>query len=476
MSFLRKYNTLLVTGTTSIRIPIIKRAVVDYAVGADWTPVAGDVKVFVDGAAVANITNLPTAIAAGNTAFWEFILTAAELTCKQLLVTISDAATKVIEDQAFIVETYGNASAMYAADLSLANLPANVTQLLGTAWLTPGVAGTPDVNAKLLGGTAQTGRDIGASVLLSAGAGAGQLDFTAGVVKASLAQILGTAILGTAAQIAAAFTKFFDKAAPTGTINSLPDAVAGAAGGLFIAGANAATSITTALTANVTGDITGNLSGTVGSVTGAVGSVSGSVGSVVADVGITQAAADKVWASATRTLTAFSTALALSVWDVLTANILTASSIGIKLKNWALGTDNRALVSADVHTSGETVAAVTGTVGSVAGNVGGNVVGSVGSVTGAVGSVTADVGISQAAADKVFGAAGAGLPELAQGIPSATPSPRSAMMLLYMALRNLVQVTATEKRITNDAGTVIAKKALADDSVTYSESEMVSGP
>lgn len=152
MPFLRKYNTLLVTGTTAIRIPIIKRNVVDFALGADWTPAAGDVKVFVDGAAAANITNLPTATASGNTAFWEFILTAAELSCKQVLVMISDAATKAIEDQSFIVETYGNSSAMYAADVSLANLPANVTQLLGTAWVAPAVAGTPDVNAKQFGG------------------------------------------------------------------------------------------------------------------------------------------------------------------------------------------------------------------------------------------------------------------------------------------------------------------------------------
>lgn len=49
-------------------------------------------------------------------------------------------------------------------------------------------------------------------------------------------------------------------------------------------------------------------------------------------VDITQAAADKVWGSATRTLTAFSTSLALSVWDVLETAILTASSIGLKVK------------------------------------------------------------------------------------------------------------------------------------------------
>lgn len=120
--FCRKYNTLLVTGTTGIRIPLIKRSVVDFALGADWTAAAGDVKVFVDAAAVANITNLPTAIASGNAAFWEFILTAAELTSRQTLVVVSDAATKLIEDQAFIVETFGHASAMYVGDPTDSNI------------------------------------------------------------------------------------------------------------------------------------------------------------------------------------------------------------------------------------------------------------------------------------------------------------------------------------------------------------------
>ena len=50
-------------------------------------------------------------------------------------------------------------------------------------------------------------------------------------------------------------------------------------------------------------------------------------------VDILQTAADKVWSSATRTLSAFSTALALSVWDVLESAIATASSIGLKVKN-----------------------------------------------------------------------------------------------------------------------------------------------
>jgi hypothetical protein len=119
MPFLRKYNTLLVTGTTAIRIPIIKRGVVDFAVGADWTPAAGDVKILIDGTVAANVANLPTAIAGANTGVvWEFVLTAAELLGKQIVVLISDAATKAIEDQCFIVETFGNASAMHAVDYS----------------------------------------------------------------------------------------------------------------------------------------------------------------------------------------------------------------------------------------------------------------------------------------------------------------------------------------------------------------------
>ncbi len=75
-----------------------------------------------------------------------------------------------------------------------------------------------------------------------------------------------------------------------------------------------------------------------------------------------QAAADKVWSSATRTLTAFSTALALSVWDVLLANISTATSIGKKLKDWTLGSDNKAILSSDAHTGAviPTVTTLTG--------------------------------------------------------------------------------------------------------------------
>jgi hypothetical protein len=79
----------------------------------------------------------------------------------------------------------------------------------------------PDVNTTKVGGISQTARDIGASVLISSGTGAGQLDVTSGVVKANLAQILGTALTETAGQIAAAFKQFFNVGSPTGTVNEV---------------------------------------------------------------------------------------------------------------------------------------------------------------------------------------------------------------------------------------------------------------
>jgi len=129
MPFLRKYGT---GSGADIDVPMVKRGVVDFAVSADWSPASGDVKISIDGGAAASITTLPTAVAMGNTAYWKFTFSNAELQGKRIIVTIADAATKAVEDQAFIIETYGNASAMYQADLSSANLPADVKAILGT--------------------------------------------------------------------------------------------------------------------------------------------------------------------------------------------------------------------------------------------------------------------------------------------------------------------------------------------------------
>jgi hypothetical protein len=109
------------------------------------------------------------------------------------------------------------------------------------------------------------------------------LSITAGgIAQADLRSILGSALTGTAANVAAAFSSFYNVATPTGTVNSLPSAIPGAANGLQICGTNAATSYSGS---GLTCTFTGNLTGSVGSV---VGNIGGSVASVTAGVNVTQ--------------------------------------------------------------------------------------------------------------------------------------------------------------------------------------------
>ena len=68
-------------------------------------------------------------------------------------------------------------------------------------------------------------------------------------------------------------------------------------------------------------------------------------------------------------------------------------------------------------------------------------------------------------------AGGSSLSELAS-VPGTTPTPEQALMLLYMALRNKLTVTATAKTVFNNAGTSIASKVLTDDGTTYTEAKM----
>lgn len=107
-AILRKYAVATVSGT-HIRVPVIKAGSQDFAASGDWTPAAGDVKVSKDGGTQANIGTLPTY----SNGAWQFQLTAAELTAGQVEIMVVDAATKAVEDQCIIVETYGHISAMH---------------------------------------------------------------------------------------------------------------------------------------------------------------------------------------------------------------------------------------------------------------------------------------------------------------------------------------------------------------------------
>jgi hypothetical protein len=66
--------------------------------------------------------------------------------------------------------------------------------------------------------------------------------------------------------------------------------------------------------------------------------------------------------------------------------------------------------------------------------------------------------------------------ELAQAAPAASPTVATALMLLYMALRNEFTQTATLATISNDAGTVICKSTTSDDATTFTRGEWVAGP
>ena len=230
MFFWAKYGT-----ETTFTFPILKRAVIDLAATADWTPATGDTKVSKDGGNVANTTNNPAAVGGTGSVLWTLTLTATELQAAVVDVQIVDSATKTIEDQVIKIFTYGNASAKIVPDLSdivrmgltaLPNAAAEAsgglyTRGSGAGQINQAADGQIDSNAVKVAGTAQTGRDLGASVLISSGTGTGQLDVTSGVIKANLVQILGTILTETAGYLAAGFKKFFNVATPVFTMESV---------------------------------------------------------------------------------------------------------------------------------------------------------------------------------------------------------------------------------------------------------------
>lgn len=66
--------------------------------------------------------------------------------------------------------------------------------------------------------------------------------------------------------------------------------------------------------------------------------------------------------------------------------------------------------------------------------------------------------------------------EPAATIPPSNPSMKQMAMYAYMNWRNDNEATATERRLKNNAGTVIAKATMADDATTFNQGEMVAGP
>jgi hypothetical protein len=134
-------------------------------------------------------------------------------------------------------------------------------------------------------------------------------------------------------------------------------------------------------------------------------------------------------------ITAIATAAALAVWQSLTSGLSTAGSVGLALANFvgALGTDNRPKVSADTHTAGVTVAAV----------------------TSKTGYQLASNGLDSIAVPDIAGDS--------DGRSTFPKMVRSIFNLLF----NRTQQTATQLTVANDAGSAVITMPTSDDGTTF---------
>jgi hypothetical protein len=203
-----------------------------------------------------------------------------------------------------------------------------------------------------------------------------------------------------------------DAAAIKTKTDFLPSATAGAAGGVFIAGTNAATTITTGLTTT----FTGNLTGSVASVTGNIGGISG------VTIPSTIASPTNITAGTITTVT----------------NLTNAPTVG----------DLTSTMKTSVTTA---ATAATPVAASVTGNVGGNVVGSVASVTARVTANTDQIaGSATAASDLQAGAL---------GLVTSTCSVASTTSLVTTNLTVAVNNFYTGRVITFTSGSLTGQTA-----------------
>lgn len=267
--FLQKYGV-----ARHIYIPIPKAGSANHSVSADWTPSAGDVKISKDGGAAANVTNLPTAIAMGNSTIWDFSITATELQAAQVMVTVADSATKAVDDTGFIIETYGNASGQHAFDFATATQKVDldtiktqaVTAAAGVTFPTS-IASPTNITA----GTITTVTTVTNQLTAAAIATGIWQDTTAGDFTTALSvgkSIMNGVSLGTGLTIAAV----------SGTVGSVTGAVGSVTGAV----------------GSVTGNVGGNVVGSVASVTAGVTIANGGFGASSASAAGLNAIADGV--------------------------------------------------------------------------------------------------------------------------------------------------------------------------------------
>ena len=379
---------------------------------------------------------------------------------------------------------------LVAAEAITGKPKADVDGWLGTACATPSVNGVPEVDLTHVAGATTDVSALAtnvAAVLVDTGTtldGRIPAALTAnGNMKCSLMEILTTALTETVGLLAGGFKKFFNVATPTGTLNSLADAVPGAAGGGFIAGSNAAT------TANITGNITGNLSGSVGSVTGAVGSVTGAVGSVTGAVGSVTGAVGSV-TGAVGSIGAGGIATTSFAAGAINAAAIAADAIGAS----ELAADAVAEIADAVWDEDATAHQTLGTFGQAIGDPVADtntiykaVVSDATGATVGVDIVTIDdfldteIASILAAVDTEVASTLALLDdartEPGQGAPPVNPDMATKVDYLYKAWRNKKDNNGTTTNLyADDATTVDQKQATSESGGTVTKGEWATGP
>ena len=103
----------------SFVVPLIKFGVTDYVEFNEWAPVVADVNIIIDGVLLGEITTVPAFVAGANVQEWKFTLSDAEVTGKEIVVQLVDAAGDEVEDDSWRFLTFGHADAQYPFDFSL---------------------------------------------------------------------------------------------------------------------------------------------------------------------------------------------------------------------------------------------------------------------------------------------------------------------------------------------------------------------
>lgn len=373
-------------------------------------------------------------------------------------------------------------------------------------------AGLADANMVKAGptgsGTTQTARDLGASVLLSSGTGTGQLDFTSGIVKANLAQILGTALTETAGQIAAGFKKVFDVASPVFTatsVNQTGDSYArvGAPAGASVSADVAAVKTDTAAIKTRTDAMPVTIrsgtaqAGTASSIT-LDASASATDGTyitllvlITGGTGVGQCRLATSYTGSTKVITvapswitnpdATSTFMLLAwggvdveMWELSTPNALSSGRVDSRVGAMSANTITSAVIATDAITA---AAIATDAIGSA--ELAASAVTEIQSGLATSASISAlnNLSAAQVNAEVVDALNVDTYAEPGQAAPGATVSLATKISYLYKAWRNRTTQTTTEYNLYGDDATTVDQKAsFSDNGTTADRGEIATGP